>query len=443
MDKQITKALTEFIKASPTSFHAVEHIAAILKQEGYTLLSEQAHWSIERGGKYAVIRNDASLIAFHVGTDLTDYSFQIAAAHGDSPTFRVKENAQVDVRGTYTQLNTEGYGGMLCASWMDRPLSLAGRVMVRDGDAFMSRLVKIDRDLVLIPNTAIHLNREANQGVAYNLQVDMLPLFGGKATAKDEYKHLIAATLGVDDDAICAMDMFLYNRMEPSFWGAHEEYFSSPRLDDLQCAYALLQGFLQGYHPKTIQVYACFDNEEIGSRTKQGAASTFLYDTLKRVNDALGMDEEAYYRAVAAGFMVSADNAHALPPNHPELMDNQHAVYMNEGVVIKSHAGQAYASDALSTALFKAVCDQAAVPVQFFANRSDKRSGGTLGNIAQSHVSLPTADVGLAQLAMHSCYETAGVKDTAYLIRAMRQFYFTRFHDCGQGRVEMTAFSAD
>ena len=437
MDKKITKELIEFIKASPTSFHAINTITTQLQEAGYEELSEANLWQLRCGGKYYVTRNHSSIIAFHVGTDLHDYSFHIAASHSDSPTFKVKENAQLEMQGKYTRLNTEGYGGMLCAAWLDRPLSLAGRVIVKEGNSFVTRLVKIDRDLVLIPNVAIHLNRDVNQGYAYNKQVDMLPLLGGSETGKNDYKHCIAKELKVKPEDICGMDIYLYNRNEPSVWGAHEEFVLAPRLDDLQCAFATLQGFLKGFHPQTIQVFACFDNEEVGSRTKQGADSTFLYDTLYRINQALGMEEEAYHKALALGFMVSADNAQAVHPNHPELTDVNNCVYMNEGIVIKSHAQQSYASDALSLALFKEICERTQVPVQFFANRSDKMSGGTLGNISQSHVSINTVEVGIAQLAMHSCYETAGVKDTEYLIKAMKQFYSTYFHQIDATHVEM------
>lgn len=254
---------------------------------------------------------------------------------------------------------------MLCATWFDRPLSIAGRVLIQDDNSYITKLLNIDRDLVLIPNVAIHMNRTVNDGYSYNKQIDMLPLFGGSDTKAGDLKKLVAQELGVNVDDIYGTDLYLYNRMEPSIWGANEEFISSPQLDDLQCAYASLQGFLNGFNNKSINVYACFDNEEVGSGTKQGADSTFLYDVLKRVNNALGKTEEDYYRALASSFMLSADNAHALHPNHPEKTDINNCVYLNEGVVIKSHAGQKYTSDALSIAVFKGLCKQAEVPVQF------------------------------------------------------------------------------
>lgn len=417
-----------FLKQSPTCFHAVNTMKNQLCQAGYSELHEGEAWGLKKGGKYYVIRNQSSIIAFQIGTDLDHYSFHIAASHSDSPTFKVKENAQIEVGGKYTQLNTEGYGGMLCASWLDRPLSLAGRVLVKEKDGLRSHLVCVDRDLVLIPSVAIHMNREANQGFAYNKQVDMLPLFGDGTLGKDAYRTLIAQELQMDAKDIYGMDIFLYPRCTPSIWGMHQEFISAPCIDDLECAYTTLQGFLKGYHPRSINVFACFDNEEVGSTTKQGAASTFLKDTLYRINAALQKSDEEYRRALCSSFMVSADNAHALHPNHPEKSDVGNRVYMNEGIVIKSNAAQKYTSDAVSVALFRSICEKANVNVQFFANRSDMMGGSTLGNIAQTQVSLHSVDIGLAQLAMHSCYESAGVHDIQDMIRVMTMFFSAHLH---------------
>lgn len=423
MYKEISEDLLSFIQKSPTAFHAVEQMKEILKENGYKELLEGEKWDIEAGQSYFITRNHSSIIAFHIGTKLEHYNFQVAASHSDSPTFKLKENMQIEVRNQYVQLNTEGYGGMLCATWLDRPLSIAGRVLVKEGDSYKTRLVKVDRDLVLIPNVAIHMNRTVNEGFAYNKQIDMLPLFGGQDTKEDDLKKMIAKELNVDVNDIYGQDLYLYNRMAPSIWGANEEFISSPQLDDLQCAYSSLQGFLKGHNDRSINVFACFDNEEVGSGTKQGAGSTFLYDILYRINKALGKDEEDYYCALASSFMLSADNAHAVHPNHPEKTDINNCVYMNEGVVIKSHAGQKYTSDAVSIAIFKALCQKAEVPVQYFANRSDAVGGSTLGNIAMAQVSMNSVDIGLPQLAMHSSYETAGIKDTYYMIQVMTEFF--------------------
>lgn len=431
MNKKISQEMTQFLKACPTAFHAVHQISRELEANGYKKLREREKWEIQPGGKYYVTRNDSSVIAFGIGCDLSDYSFNIAASHSDFPTFKIKEHALIEVKKKYAQLNTEGYGGMLCATWFDRPLSIAGRVIVKEADHFVTKLVNIDRDLVMIPSLAIHMNRSVNDGYAYNKQVDMLPLFGGENCQKGTLKQLLARELEVPLSAIYGSDLYLYNRQEPTIWGAKEEFVSSPRLDDLQCAYASLQGFLEGHHPENINIYACFDNEEVGSKTKQGAGSTFLYDVLRRIHHGLGKKEEDYYRAVANSLMLSADNAHAVHPNHPEKTDYENCVYLNKGIVIKSHAGQKYTSDALSIALFREICEKALVPIQFFANRSDSAGGSTLGNISSEKVSLKSIDIGLAQLAMHSAYETAGVKDTYDMIKAMTQFYSSHFSERG------------
>lgn len=429
MYQKTAKEMTAFLKKCPTAFHAVDLIGKELVSSGYERLWEHQEWEIKPGGKYYVTRNDSSIIAFAVGTQISDHYFRIAASHSDFPTFKIKENAELEVKKKYLQLNTEGYGGMICSAWFDRPLSVAGRVIVKEKDHFITKLINMDRDLVLIPSVAIHMNRAVNDGYAFNKQVDMLPLFGGAGIKKGDFKKLAAKAADVPEESVYGSDLYLYNRQEPSVWGAQEEFISSPHLDDLQCAYATLKGFLEGQHEKNVNVYACFDNEEVGSGTKQGAGSTFLYDVLRRINRCLERPEEDYYRAVAGSFMLSADNAHAVHPNHPEKTDAENCVYMNEGIVIKSHAGQKYTSDAVSIALFRDLCEKAGVPVQYFANRSDEAGGSTLGNISAGKVSLNAVDIGLPQLAMHSAYETAGIRDTCYLIKAAKQFYSTHFYE--------------
>lgn len=429
MYRQTSEELLSFLQKSPSVFHAIHNIREELVANGYEELLEGKKWKIVPGGKYFVTRNQSSIIALNVGTDLEEYSFHVAASHSDCPTFKVKENAEIEVKGKYTQLNTEGYGGMICATWFDKPLSVAGRVMVKEGNQIVTKLLNIDRDLLLIPNVAIHMNRNANDGYKYNKQIDMLPLFGGADCKKGDFKKLIAEELGVEEAAIYGSDLYLYNRTAPSIWGAQQEFISSQRLDDLQCAFTSLKGFLKGNHSQNINVYACFDNEEVGSATKQGAGSTFLYDVLHRVNSALDKTEEDYYRAIASSFMLSADNAHAVHPNHPEFTDVTNCVYMNEGVVVKAHAAQKYTSDAVSIAVFRDICDKAGVPVQVFANRSDAAGGSTLGNISATKVSMSAVDIGLPQLAMHSSYETAGLKDTYYMIKAMEAFFNTHISE--------------
>lgn len=423
MYKKISEKLVSFIQKSPTAFHAVDNMRKELLDNGYVELLEGNTWNIEAGKKYFVTRNNSSIIAINIGTQLDNYSFNVAASHSDSPTFKIKENAELSVKGKYAQLNAEGYGGMLCSTWLDRPLSIAGRVLVKNNDSFQTKLLAIDKDLVLIPNVAIHMNRTVNDGYKYNNQVDMIPLLGGSDYKKGDFNKLIAAELNMKAEDIYGSDLYLYNRNAPAIWGINEEFISSPKLDDLQCAYTSLQGFLKGTNNQSINVFACFDNEEVGSGTKQGAGSTFLYDTLYRINMGLSKTEEDYYRALASSFMLSADNAHAVHPNHPEKTDETNCVYMNEGVVVKSHAGQKYTSDAVSIAIFKGLCEKVNVPVQFFANRSDVAGGSTLGNISSTKVSMNSVDIGLPQLAMHSSYETAGIKDTYYMVCVMEEFF--------------------
>ena len=419
----INQGLFAFIKKSPTAFHAAAAIREILAENGFAELRESEAWQVAPGGKYYVLRNDSSIIAFKVGAEAKNGGFMIAASHSDSPSFKIKENACLEVRKEYLQLNTEGYGGMLCAPWLDRPLSVAGRLVVRSGDRYTTKLVDVGRSLALIPSVAIHMDRHANEGASYNKQVDMLPLFAQLPAEEGSLLSLVAAEAGVAADSIYGSELFLYNRMEPTVWGAQNEFISAPRLDDLQCAYTSLLGFLQGSHDRAVQVYACFDNEEVGSCTKQGADSGFLSDTLSRCSRALGRSVDDHHRALASSFMLSCDNAHALHPNHPEKSDAKNYPVMNGGVVMKAHAGQKYTSDAVSMAVWKGICEKAGVPLQHFANRSDAVSGSTLGNIASSHVSVNSVDIGLAQLAMHSPYETAGARDSEYMQKAVQTFY--------------------
>ena len=423
MKKNISQQLLEFIENSPTCFHAVQAMTDILSAEGFTELKENQKWHIENGGRYFVTRNGSSLIAFTVPVQEMK-GMHIIASHSDSPSFKIKENPELESEGHYIRLNVEGYGGMIRAPWFDRPLSVAGRVIVKDKaqGGFRSILVDIGRDLVIIPNLAIHMDRQINDSCKYNIQKDMLPIYGD-LSAKGTFMKLIADTAGVPEEEILGHDLFLYNRQKGTVWGASGEFLSCSRLDDLQCAFASLKGFLAGKRQEYLAVHCVLDNEEVGSGTKQGAASTFLYDTLTRIHTSLGLSQEDYLIHLADSFMISADNAHAVHPAHTDKADPANRPYINGGIVIKFSASQKYCTDGVSAAIFRDLCQRAGVPVQTFVNRSDMAGGSTLGNISNTQVALNTVDIGLPQLAMHSPYETAGVKDTGYLIRAAEEFF--------------------
>lgn len=415
----MNSSLFSYIAASPTAYHAAAHSAKLLKDAGYIELNEAEPWQLLPGKGYFVTRNRSSLIAFRVPR--ADFrGFMLAAAHTDSPAFKIKENAELP-DGHYVRLSTEKYGGMLCAPWMDRPLSVAGRVLVRCEGGIETRLADLREPCVLIPNVAIHFNRSANDGVAYNPAVDMLPLYGMDAQ-KASLRRRVAEAAGVEEADILSTDLFVYNPQPGIEWNG---FISAPRLDDLQCAFSALGAFLEASESENFPLVCLFDNEEVGSQTKQGAAGTFLSDTLARICHALPLDADAYRQKLAASFLASCDNAHGVHPNHPEYMDKNHAVYPNGGVVIKYNANQRYTSDAVSTAIFQMICKRADVPFQYYANRADMPGGSTLGNIANTQVSLNTIDIGLAQLAMHSPFETAGAEDTAHMHNALRAFYET------------------
>ena len=406
-------SLRHFLDASHSVFHAVDYLARQLEEAGYTRLSEGKGWELVPGGKYYVVRGGAAVLAFRIPQgDIR--GFMMSAAHSDRPTFKVKEN--FESAGAYTRMLVERYGGMLIGPWLDRPLSIAGRVMVQTPQGVTSKLVDIDKDLLLIPNVAIHMNRAANDGYKFNPAVDTLPLIGGK-DAKGKLQQLLEAEAG---GKILGHDLFLYVRQKSTLWGLEEEFISSAALDDLECAWGCTRGFIAAQDSHSIPVLCVFDSEEVGSSSVQGAASDLLESVLLRICGSLKLD---IYPLLANSFMVSADNAHALHPNHPEYADSANAPVMGGGVVLKFNASQRYTTDGLSAAIFRKVCAKANVSVQTYCNRADIPGGSTLGNISLSHVSVPTADIGLPQLAMHSSYETAGVFDAIALEKAMAVYF--------------------
>lgn len=426
--QNVNQELFEFIKSCPTAFHTVAEVSARLKKEGYVRLEEGEEWNLQDDGKYFVTRNGSSLIAFRMQEKFD--RFMITASHGESPAFKVKPDPEM-VEGYCIKLNTEKYGGMIYHSWMDRPLSVAGRIVVQTDRGMETRLVNVDRDLLMIPSLAIHMET-SKESTPLNPQKDLLPLFRNE-TEKGGFWKLIAETAGVAEEEILGGDLFLYCRAFGTIWGKDGEFISAPRLDDLQCVFGTLQGFLQGESADALPVYCVFDNEEVGSGTKQGAKSTFLSDTLQGICEARGMSRREYRRAVANGFMLSADNGHAVHPNYPEKADPTHRPKLNGGLLLKYNANQKYTTDAVSEGMVRYLCKKEGIPLQKYVNRSDIPGGSTLGNLSGEKVSINTADIGLAQLSMHSAYETAGAKDTEYLIRAIGGFYNLTLEREGDG----------
>lgn len=418
MEKTLNQRLLDYIAAAPTAFHAVAETAAKLAQAGFLPVNPAAEWNFVPGGKYYLTANDSTLIAFRVPKS-NPTGFVITATHSDAPAFKVKAGAERMAAGHYVQLNTERYGGVLVSTWFDRPLGLAGRVLVEEEGGIASRLVHPTQDVAIIPSVAPHLNSEANNGFQPKLHIETFPLCA-MVENSGGFRSLIAREAGVSEEAVLGYDLYMVCRDHGAVIGLQQEFLSAPRLDDLTCAFGCLEGFLRAGESDAVAVYCLFDNEEVSSNTKQGAGSSLLYSVLCRVARALGCDVE---RLFPNSFLVSADNAHAIHPNHPEFSDRDNAPVLNSGLVIKHNAMQRYTTDGVSSALLLQLCRDANVPVQFYANRSDLPGGSTLGSIATTKVPIRAIDIGLPQLAMHSCYETMGAEDLQHLVRAMTALY--------------------
>ena len=414
----ILAELQQFLIESPGCFHAVAALKRRLDAAGFTELRESERWSLTPGRGYYVSRNGSSLLSFRLPEGKAE-ALHIIASHSDSPSFKLKPDPALWADGTL-RLNVEGYGGMIRRSWFDRPLSVAGRVLIDDGGTLRERLVYVDRDLLLIPSLAIHLSRDSGESKPVSVQSELLPLLG---QSQDGWARVLGEAAGVSAEQIMGADLFLTCREKPTVGGADGDFLSAPRLDDLACCYASFAGFLNAKPEGHIALHAVFDNEEVGSRSMQGAESDFLAATVRRVCLALGMDEEAYRAAIARSFLVSADNAHALHPNYAGKYDAVNRPKMNGGVVLKHQAGQRYTTDAVGEAIFRSICRASDVPVQDYANHSDVAGGSTLGNISITQLSVRSVDIGLAQLAMHSAYETMGSADAAHLARFAEAFY--------------------
>lgn len=427
---ELAQDLSAFITASPTAFHTAAEVARRLESAGFSRLREDGAWELAPGNRHYVLRNNSSLIAFKVGSDVKEPRFMVCAAHGDSPALRIKATPELAGPGSYLRLNVEPYGGMIDRTWLDRPLGIAGRVLVRTGSTVASHLVNFDKDVAWIPNVAAHLDRGARARTQLGRAIDLFPLLSAGVLEAGSLTKALAEHVGVDESAIIGADLFAINRDVPRVWGLADEFISSPRLDDLQCAHAGCTAFIDAEECGATQVFALFDNEEVGSLTKQGASSTFMREVLERLA-ATTLDShatpqqqaEVLPRALARSMMVSFDGAHALHPNHPELHDVENSCALNGGLVIKEAASQKYCTDGFARATLVAVLDAAGLPHQRYANRSDLPGGSTLGNLSNAQVSMHGVDVGLPQLAMHSACETAGVKDSWWGMAAIKAWY--------------------
>ena len=404
-----------FMNRSVSSFHAISEAEQILINNGYKRVYEDDLSSVAFGDKIYFKRMDLSLVALNLGkeSNRSSYPFHIVASHVDSPCFKVKPNIQSGSK--YTRIDVEPYGGMIVPSWFDRPLSIAGRVTFKEQGLIKSEILDLHSIELMIPNVCIHFNRDINTGYNYNYAIDTQPFGSLNINVKDE----IANYLGIGSEDILSHDLYIYNREEARRWG---EYISSGRLDDLACVYTSLQAFISESNSKAINVLYLVNNEEVGSSSSTGADGDFLYSLMSLLSKRLNFSLEA---SLTHSFLVSADNGHAIHPNHPELSDSENPVLMNSGIVIKYNASNKYTSDGVSSSIFKEILNRSGVPYQEYVNRSDIPGGSTLGNILLRHTSMLSIDVGLAQLAMHSAYETMGVKDIEYAINGFRGFYKT------------------
>ena len=422
MQHALSQELLAFLDASPTCFHPVKNLADRLDEAGFTPLTETEVWELSPGSSYYVERNGSALIAFTIPTGGV-HSWRVSASHSDSPTWRVKKLDCAEDK-VFAKAETEGYGGMIMPSWLDRPLSVAGRVLVETESGIESRLVHPDRAVACIPNLCIHFSRDLNNGMKYNPQVDLQPIFGA---AGGSLRAVLAREAGVKPEEIVDADIVLCTREKAERLGLNGEYFMSGRIDDLECAYTTLWGFLQGRGEEEGRgdVWVMFDNEEVGSSSRQGACGTLFADVLSRVEESLGVTKEQSIRARTNTLLLSADNGHATHPNHPEKSDPANPIVMGGGVLLKTNASQKYTTSGFTGAAFSAICKKAGVPVQTFANRADVPGGSTLGNLLGHQILMPMVDIGLGQLAMHSAMETASCADAEYMAKAVAAYYNT------------------
>lgn len=428
-EQVFAQQLIDFIHESPSPYHVVSNVKERLSARGFSELKLRDRWQIAKGGKYYVSMNGSALIAFIVGNgEIEKEGFRLIGAHTDSPTFRIKPAPEMVVENNYIKLNVEVYGGPILNTWLDRPLGLAGRVTLKGNDPFYpeNRLINIQRPILYIPNISVHMNRKVNEGVELNKQKDLLPILGQvtEQFEKDRFLiQLLAKELAVDPDSIGDFELYLYEYDKGSIIGLHQEFISCGKLDDLAMVHAGIEALMDAPLGLSTNVMICFDNEEVGSETKQGAGSPLLRNVLERVVLSLGKDREDFFRALYSSFLISADMAHALHPNAGELHDPVNRPLINKGPVIKINANQAYTTDSDSCTVFETICRNAGVPVQKFVNRSDLRGGSTIGPISSSQMEIRSVDIGNPMQAMHSIRELGGVIDHTYLKKALLAFF--------------------
>lgn len=420
MQSKFVDGLISFIDRSVSPYHSVAEMSERLKTAGFTELRENDVWDLTRGKAYFVTRGSSAIIAFKIPE--TEFSgCQIVASHCDSPSLKLKTNFTVNSKDVYTKLSVEKYGGAILSTWFDRPLAVSGRIMVKDGNKTKQVLVDSERNVVLIPNMPPHLDRNTVDSAKYDMKTDLMPLF---AQGKDkDLLKLIAETANVEVENIVSHELFLYNAVKGSFFGSENEFLAAPRIDNLACVYASLQAIIDSKNSKNMAVHCVFNNEEIGSATREGAGSDFLLRVITRVLSVLGYDNEKINTTLASSILLSADNAHALHPNHTEMFDAENYPVLNAGVVIKESSGKKYMTDVISHALVKQLCEDNKISYQVYHNRSDIPGGSTLGCIAIDNFSVKMADIGLAQLAMHSTLETTGTTDIDHMVALLEKFY--------------------
>lgn len=425
---EFAQELVDFLNESPSAFHAVKNVKDILDNAGFKELKEEEKWNLEKGRKYYMTKNNTALISFIVGTgEIEEEGFRLVGAHTDSPTFKIKPAPEMFVEN-YVRLNTEVYGGAILNTWFDRPLSIAGRVVVKGEDVFYpeTKLLNINRPILIIPNVCIHMNRNINSGMELNKQKDTIPVLAlvNQELEKDNYLiNLISEELKINKEDIIDFDLYLYEFEKGCVMGLNNEFISASRLDDLQMVHAGVKALIDSKESKSTKVMICYDNEEVGSTTKQGADSEMLANVLERITLCLGKEREDYFRTLAKSYIISADNAHAVHPNSPEKHDPTNRPLINKGPVIKISANQSYTTEADSGAVYELICKKAGVPYQKFVNRSDSRGGSTIGPISAAHLNIRSVDIGNPTLAMHSIRELAGVEDHLYVYKSFLEFY--------------------